>query len=161
LKTETNRMNNDNRAHDANDSGDELCVGLVEMESQAMLQRNHEFEKESSNNCCRSEHHCFWKHSISHKMQLPLKQSGWREANNFLKHELLKLTFFHGSNNNQSNWQKRMQKKAQMQFLCPQSIRILNLLGLANNHKTTESMCMQECDRQCHLTMDADEMGLT
>jgi len=46
LKIETNRMNNDNRANDANDNGNELFVGLLETERQATIQRDLECERE-------------------------------------------------------------------------------------------------------------------
>jgi len=46
LKIETNRMNNDNRANDANDNGNELFVGLSETERQATIQRDLECERE-------------------------------------------------------------------------------------------------------------------
>jgi len=41
-----NRMNNDNEANDANDNGEELYVGLPEMERQELLRQRREIARE-------------------------------------------------------------------------------------------------------------------
>jgi len=45
LTLKTNMMNNDNEGNDTNDNGDELYVGLPEMERQELLWLRREFEQ--------------------------------------------------------------------------------------------------------------------
>ena len=84
------------------------------------------------------------KQQLSSKKMLTLEWSESRGGDNFLKHKLSRLMCSRGSNNNKPNWWKRIQKKTQIQFLCPWSNQILNLLVTANNNKRSESVCVME-----------------
>ena len=96
-------MNNDNGANDANDNGDGHDVGQPETERQELLQLRRKFERQQQL-LLRSKHNCSWNASNGYKMLQMLVWSNWREGDNFLKHELLKLAFLRGSNNNKPNW---------------------------------------------------------
>jgi len=119
-------------------------LNLSESNSHCFRSEHSCFWNDSDNNCYWSKHDCSGNNSISFKMMLMLEWSGSREGNSFLNNKLSRLMFSCRSNNNKSNWWKRIRKTMQIlvQFLCPWSHQLLNSTVMANNNKRSESVCI-------------------